>query len=257
MQYPFLQNCSRETWEAAQRQLQINKRITKQPFDYQYLCRNLIVCALCGQHMRSAQSGDRRKQYYICKTGRAISGKTHMGETNKCPARQIPAKDLDESVWQYISSCLKNPKIMSDELNKTNKSESNNTLQEAMIRLKAKEEKLHQERDKVTLLFRQDLIDLNMVEKQLTEIKNSLADIKAQRLIIERDLDDSLLPSRSENLLIKMNDLALLADTEDPALRRHVILSVVNKIKAQRMDQRNVGPSLGAEIKINITFGTN
>lgn len=247
----------REIWEAAQRQLQVNKHITKQPFDYQYLCRNLIVCPLCGQHMRSIVSGSSRKHYYVCKTGRAISGKTHMGSDDKCPARLIPAKDLDESVWQYISSILKNPEIMSDELSKTNQNEdNNNTLREAMIRLNAKEEKLQQERDRVTLLFRQGLIDLSTAEKQLTEIKNSLADIKSQKLLLEKDLANSLSPSKTENLLIKFNDLALLANTKDPALRRHVIVSVVKKIEAQRIDQRNVGPGLGAEIKTNIIFGT-
>lgn len=245
----------RETWEAAQRQLQVNKRITKQPFDYQYLCRNLIVCPLCGQHMRSVLCGSRRKQYYVCKTGRAISGKTNLALTEKCPARQIPAKDLDESVWQYISGILKNPKMISEELSKSNKQEDNNALQEAIIRLNAKEERLHQERDKVTLLFRQDLIDLSTVEKQLTEIKNSLADIKTQRQVLEKDLEDSFLPSRSENLIAKLNALVLLANTEDPDLRRHVVLSVVKKIEAQRMDQRKAGPSLGAEIKISIKFG--
>ncbi|OLN29954.1 recombinase family protein [Desulfosporosinus metallidurans] len=245
----------RETWEAAQRQLQINKRITKQPFDYQYLCRNLIVCPLCGQHMRSVLSGGRRKPYYVCKTGRSISGKFNLVSTEKCPARQIPAKDLDESVWVYISGILKNPEIMSDELSKSNKQEDNNSLQEAILRLNAKEERLHQERDKVTLLFRQDLIDLSMVEKQLTEIKNSLANIKTQRKILEKDLEDSFSPIRPDNLMAKFKDLVLLADTEDPNLRRHVILSVVKKIEAQRIDQRNVGLSLGAEIKTNITFG--
>lgn len=248
---------TREIWEAAQRQLQLNKRITKQPFDYQYLCRNLIVCPLCGQHMRSVHSGSRRKQYYACKTGRAMSGKSLLGEIKKCPARQIPAKDLDESIWQYISNILKNPSIMSEELSKTNKSNDTIGLQEAGIRLKNKEDRLLQERDKVTLLFRQDLIDLNMAEKQLTEIKNSLAEIKVQRLQLEKELENNLLPSASENFLNKLNELALFADTEDPKLRRHVITSVVKEIRAQRMDTRNVGTTFGAEIRTHITFGVN
>jgi site-specific DNA recombinase len=235
---------SRETWEAAQRQLQLNKRITKKPITYDYICRNLVVCPLCNTPMRTAVSGTKHKPYYICKTGRAVSGKTSLNNNYKCPARQIPADVLDRHVWLYISNILQNPEILSEELNHPR--DQNEAVKEALERLAVNESQLLREREKITLLFRQDLIDQEMAEKQLTEIKQSLAQIKITR----QKLETELINKQSNDITRKVSDLIEYADTEDPVMQRQIILSLVQRIEAQRVDHNYNSP----EINVHVVF---
>ncbi|KLU61886.1 transposon gamma-delta resolvase [Peptococcaceae bacterium CEB3] len=245
---------SRETWEAAQRELKRHKRVTRRPQRYPYICRGLVVCALCGGHMRAMTCGTGSRPYYVCKTGRAISGKSSTGGDVKCPARQIPAQDLDHHVWMYISGLLQHPETVAEELARTGGPGQQRTTRQALERLQTRETKLNAERDKVTLLFRQELIDLSTAERQLTDIKQSLSDVRAARQRIEAELETTMAPRDNDALRAKLQSLLDMADTADPNMQRQVIVSVVRQIKAQRTDLGKASAISGPEIEVDITF---
>ncbi len=247
---------SREMWEAAQRRFILNRHITKQPMDYPYLCRTLVICAVCGTPMKAIVSGTKHRPYYMCKTGKAASGKASLlGATEKCPARFIPAEELDNSVWEYVSNLLRNPELLKQELMSNKESKEDTTsLQSNLKRLNDQENELLKERERITLLFRKSLIEIGEAEKQLGEIKQSLTQIQSSRKALERELSVDL-SNNEQALVTTIEEFSTHADIDDPVQRRNIILRVVKSIKAQRIDKGyavNKEPEIEAEIEFVI-----
>jgi site-specific DNA recombinase len=70
-----------------------------------YLLRALVSCGCCGLAC-TARATDQRHLYYRC------NGKMHRVHSHRatcCPARYIPAGQLDELVWQDLCALLREP----------------------------------------------------------------------------------------------------------------------------------------------------
>jgi site-specific DNA recombinase len=100
---------SREQFDAAAARLVYNRRMApRNNRVHQYLLRGLVSCGCC----RRACTGRRLPpayDYYLCRT------KTQLrllvpGE--RCAARYIPAKPLEELVWQDLCDVLQHPEII-------------------------------------------------------------------------------------------------------------------------------------------------
>jgi len=245
---------SREVWEAAQYQLHKNKNITKRPILFPFICRNLVICSLCGTTMRSIVSGKNRKPYYVCKTGRAMSGKSSLVDSFKCPARQVPADVLDKYVWSYISNYLKDPTLLADELSSIdNDKDYLSDLNERIKRLETKGNSLVKEREKITLLFKQDLIDLNFTQDQLKEIKASFEVTEEQKSLLQKEIKEYSIPSMNKLILTKVNELSIYANVDDVNVQRQILISVISRIEVNRTDSTK-GPNSDPEIYVKITF---
>lgn len=72
---------------------------------HHYLLRALVSCGLC-RTACIARSSDPGYEYYIC---RAKLHPIHSCRDEKCPARFIPAQQLDELVWQDLCEVLTHP----------------------------------------------------------------------------------------------------------------------------------------------------
>jgi site-specific DNA recombinase len=99
----------REQFDAAAARLVYNRRMApRNNRVHQYLLRGLVSCGCC----RRACTGRRLPpayDYYLCRT------KTQLrllvpGE--RCAARYIPAKPLEELVWQDLCDVLQHPEII-------------------------------------------------------------------------------------------------------------------------------------------------
>jgi site-specific DNA recombinase len=76
---------------------------------HQYLLRALVSCGLCqcacfARTVQASQHG-----YYIC-SGKAKPVQKRL--TEKCPARFIPAQQLDDLVWQDLCDLLQHPETI-------------------------------------------------------------------------------------------------------------------------------------------------
>jgi site-specific DNA recombinase len=97
---------SQEQFDLVQAKLAHNQQFARRNNTaYPYLLRALVSCGHC--HLactgRSSRGG---YAYYICQ------GKSHTVvscRAEKCPARYIPAEQLDAYVWQDVSSVLTHP----------------------------------------------------------------------------------------------------------------------------------------------------
>ena len=69
---------------------------------HQYLLRALVSCGCCGLAC-TARAVNRRNFYYLC-NGKGHSTFSHRA--TRCPARYIPASQLDELVWNDLCALL-------------------------------------------------------------------------------------------------------------------------------------------------------
>jgi len=104
---------SQETFEAAQSRLDRNVQMARRNnTTYEYLLRGLVSCGQC----RLACSGRTLSpgyHYYFCR-GRTDSLRLAQGE--RCTARYAPAHALDDLVWQDLCRVLREPSLITHEL---------------------------------------------------------------------------------------------------------------------------------------------
>jgi site-specific DNA recombinase len=104
---------SQETFEAAQSRLDRNVQMARRNnTTYEYLLRGLVSCGQC----RLACSGRTLHpgyHYYFCR-GRTDSLRLAQGE--RCTARYAPAHALDALVWQDLCRILREPDLITHEL---------------------------------------------------------------------------------------------------------------------------------------------
>ena len=77
-----------------------------------YLLRALVSCGVCRQAC-SARTVNHHQAYYVC-SGKAQAVHTHR--ESRCPARFIPAGQLDTIVWQDLCTVLAHPERLADAL---------------------------------------------------------------------------------------------------------------------------------------------
>ena len=100
---------SQEQFDRAQERLSYNRRMARRNNRvHQYLLRGLVSCGRCrrgctGRHMPKGYD------YYLCRTKTQLPVLT-PGE--RCPARYIPARPLEELVWHDLSEVLAAPEMI-------------------------------------------------------------------------------------------------------------------------------------------------
>ena len=93
---------SRETWEAAQVQLDINHRDTKNHIVHEYLLRRKLRCGKCGSALHAhaqTQHSSGIYKYYKC----------YGRRKKQCPCGPWKVEDLDSTIWLWLRALLLNP----------------------------------------------------------------------------------------------------------------------------------------------------
>jgi site-specific DNA recombinase len=108
---------SRELFDAAQAQLDRNKRLAQRNANGErYLVRGLTVCACCGYAFSGRSS--KSHTYYYCQ-GRFAH---RFGGQRVCGNPTISGEQLDDYVWRSVSALLKDPARMLEEWSRRQKS---------------------------------------------------------------------------------------------------------------------------------------
>ena len=94
-----------DTFAQVQAKLDTNQQSAARNTRHEYLLRALVSCGTCrlGCAARQTAAGDR---YYLCR-GRTDALRVAQGQ--RCPARYIPAGQLDELVWADLCALLTDP----------------------------------------------------------------------------------------------------------------------------------------------------
>jgi hypothetical protein len=104
-----------EQFDLVARRLAANQRAARRSTTHPYLLRGLVSCGVC----RLSCSGvtrtatDTRYRYYRC---RGKLAQVSSGRASCCPARFIPATQLDELVWADLCAVLQHPELVAQAL---------------------------------------------------------------------------------------------------------------------------------------------
>ena len=137
---------SQETFDAAQARLETNKQMARRNNkSHEYLLRGLVSCGQC----RLASTGRTQGEYhyYVCR-GRTDALRAAKGE--RCTARYVPTRALDELVWQDLCCLITDPGLITHELERAQAGEwlpqalqaQRNTVRQALARLERQQERL-------------------------------------------------------------------------------------------------------------------
>jgi site-specific DNA recombinase len=182
---------SRELWEAAQRQLEANKKLSRRNTKHEYLLRGMLRCGLCGSTMFGCATTPTRI-YYRC------GGKDHKDPyrakyTGKlCPQKYLRVEHLETRVWDYIREQITDEEklLATFEMRGAGLEEELRRDQGELESLYAAEGRLAGERNKMLDLYSQDLIDKDVLQERLASIQKraeAIAETKAELLArIER-----------------------------------------------------------------------
>ncbi len=110
---------SQELFEAAQKQLQINKEKATRNMKHEYLLRGHIFCRRCGRAFYGCVTKDRFDSERLLTRRYRCSGKLRMLEpVNRCTNRSWKAASLEDLVWQQIEAVLDKPTLIATEIEK-------------------------------------------------------------------------------------------------------------------------------------------
>jgi site-specific DNA recombinase len=99
---------SQEDFERVQAKLAHNHQFaSRNNTEHQYLLRGLISCGLCRLGCAGRTCDNYR--YYFC---RGKNGVVQSCRDEKCSSRMIPAKQVDEIVWQDLCAVLTHPEVI-------------------------------------------------------------------------------------------------------------------------------------------------
>ncbi|MDR3574080.1 MAG: recombinase family protein [Anaerolineaceae bacterium] len=100
-----------DLWEAAQAILDNNKAITARAPKYEYLMAHRLTCSSCGRFMGCEPQTTRGKVYlyYVCPG-------PESNRRGGCSGYRINAEAIDTLVWDWLSSILKDPEKLKQEL---------------------------------------------------------------------------------------------------------------------------------------------
>jgi site-specific DNA recombinase len=138
---------SQETFTAAQRRLERNVHMARRNnTTTEYLLRGLVSCGQCLLTCAGRSRGP-NYPYYVCQ-GRTDALRKAQGE--RCTARYAPAQALDELVWQALCRVLREPALITHELERAHMGEwlpqalqaRRHTLREALAQLDRQQARL-------------------------------------------------------------------------------------------------------------------
>ena len=169
---------SQETFEAAQSRLDRNVQMARRNnTTYEYLLRGLVSCGQC----RLACSGRTLSpgyHYYFCR-GRTDSLRLAQGE--RCTARYAPAHALDDLVWQDLCRVLREPSLITHELERAQMGEwlpqalhaRRQTLRDVLAQLERQQARLLD-------LYLAEVIEREEFERRLKEVAQTQPGLRQQ-----------------------------------------------------------------------------
>ena len=169
-----------EQFDLVQRRLAANQRSAWRSTTHPYLLRGLVSCGVC----RLACSGvtrtasDTRYRYYRClgKMARVSSGRARC-----CPARFIPAGQLDELVWADLCAVLRQPQLVAEALERAHSGAwVSQELRRRQATLRQVRASVARQRQRLLEAYLAEVIDLDIFQRQDQILAGQEADLLAR-----------------------------------------------------------------------------
>src|SRR5215207_2273757 len=171
---------SAEEFEGVARRLAANQRSARRSTTHPYLLRGLVSCGVC----RLACTGVTRTatatryRYYRClgKQARVSSGRASC-----CPARFIPATQLDELVWADLCAVLQQPQLVVRALERAHSGAwVPGELRRRQASLRQVRTSVTRQRQRLLEAYLAEAIDLAAFQRQDRALAGQEADLRAR-----------------------------------------------------------------------------
>jgi site-specific DNA recombinase len=170
---------SEQTFEAAQRQLERNRRLCKRNTKRDYLLTGLLVCGKCGLNLNARTV--KTRAYYCC------NSKLGTITPNICPSKYIHGPKLEEAVWETISRLLGQPELILEQLQ--------NPKHNPVAHIEANLDRVCQslagkttEADRMLDAYKIGAIDIQTLKRKLDGIKKQQTELNSTKLSLEADI---------------------------------------------------------------------
>lgn len=219
---------TRQMWEAAQLQIQKNKKLATRNNKHNYLLRGLLYCALCGRSMtaysrpcKRKTGGDKVYYYYSCISKESNS---YAIDGTPCPCRRIPVEDIETAIWECLVQIATSKGHLKDYLRTKNTS----NYAKQITHLNTIQLELKKKQANTLRWYHENLIDSEIVEKELQNVDAELAEIQSSlsKLTIAQEKITQLVISPTELLQAKTFQE-----------KRNVLLKLPYRIFAVRLEQ--------------------
>jgi site-specific DNA recombinase len=169
-----------EQFDLVQRRLAANQQSARRSTTHPYLLRGLVSCGVC--HLActgvTRTATDTRYRYYRClgKQARVSSGRSSC-----CPARFIPATQLDELVWADLRAVLERPELVTQALERAHSGAwVPQELRRRQASLRQVRASVTRQRQRLLEAYLAEVIDLNTFQRQDQTLGQQEADLLAR-----------------------------------------------------------------------------
>lgn len=180
---------SPDMWQAVQHRLDSNKGDFVRNIKHQFLLRGLAVCEVCGHRMYSDSTKDYR--YYRC-SSRKLEG-------TACGSDLVSADQVEAAVWKKVSTILREPEIIADEIKRQQKSGADSQLSEDRAAAQRRLAKIEREQQRLIRRLRDteddglaDLYEREIIQgqNQKRQLEKAIADIDARLAAEQRAIQN-------------------------------------------------------------------
>jgi len=170
----------RNTWEAAQVQIQSNAKFSGRHQLRQYLVSRLLTCGICGGAYTGSGYIKRGKEYryYSC----CVKDPLTSPDGRPCLGPRVNADTLEEVIWETVKSLLKDPDALREEFDRrqTHKQQPDERF-DRRKELLGEMKRLSGRLDRFLDLYGDDKLDRDSLDRKVDETSK-------RRLAVEQEL---------------------------------------------------------------------
>ena len=178
---------SLEQFEQVKVKLSRNKNFARRNnTTHSYLLRALVSCGICNFSCTGRQLNPGYR-YYVCR-GKETRINSHLDQ--RCPARFIPAAQLDELVWKDLCEVMVHPEIITAALERAQGGDwLPQELQARRENLRKGQNALQNQLDRLTEAYLNGVIPLPEYQRRRSELERHQQGLKEQENQLTRQVD--------------------------------------------------------------------
>ncbi len=172
-----------ELFDQVQQKLSTNRQASpRNNTAYQYLLRGLVSCGLCrlSAHGRTVHA---KYHYYVCQ---GHTKALQFAPEERCTARFIPVKPLDELVWKDLYEVLTHPDMIKYALERAHgRHWIPQELQARIERLSKAERQITRQQKRLLDAYLQEIIEIKEFERKRIELEKKQEVLKTEKIQLE------------------------------------------------------------------------
>ena len=248
---------SDEQFETAKKFLLLRKKYSERNVKYNYLLQGLCRCGDCGCTIAGAadkqyqmRSGKQYGPYYTLYYRCTNFVKNKYDKTITCNLKYLRGEILENVVWTEIRTVLQNPSLIREMVRRNKKclSSDEHGKLDGLNKLSKEIAQIEREEQRILEAYRQDVISIEQLKEQLSNINNKKKAIENHKKEYEQNIQSlNIHESRLEKAIDFAKNLGKELDT----------INFEGKKRILRILQTRVVPKVDGEVDLECRIPTD